>query len=160
EDASTDATRNQKEKPFIQITFNTDELQTLTPKYLVSIVTPYLDALGELQKVIDEMLGRTPSEIQIKVIRQQSPISVSLKGVAEAIQVVKDTVVPWRRKHAENMARLFEIEKQADIENKKAEILEKRAGAAKSRAELEKIAAEASQQRAKAERIKLENEKL
>jgi regulator of protease activity HflC (stomatin/prohibitin superfamily) len=74
--------------------------------------------------------------------------------------VVKDTVVPWRRKHAETMARLLEQEKLAEIESKKAEVLEKRANAAKGRAEAEKLTTEAVKQREEAEKMKLENEKM
>jgi len=51
------------------------------------------------------------------------------------------------------MARLLELEKQADIENKKAEILEKRVHVENERVETTK-------KRDEAEKLKLENEKL
>lgn len=132
----------------------------LTPAYLASDIVPYLKAITDIQHVIDEILGRTPSLLKIRSITQKSPISVSLEGAAEAVQEVKDTVIPWRREHIVIMARLAEQEKQAEIETKKAEVLEKRASATKSRAEAEKLLAEAARQHEEAERLKLENEKL
>ncbi len=125
----------------------------LTPNYLAAQVTPFLNAITDIQHVIDEIQGRTHSLIVIKEIQKRSPISVSLDGAAEAVQLVKDTVVPWRRKHAETMARLLEQEKQAEIECKKADILEKRAHAEKDRVE-------ATKQRGEAEKLQIENEKL
>ena len=82
-----------------------------------------------------------------------APITVSLEGVSEAIEIVKESIVPWRRKHADVLARLSEQEKNLEIELKKAEILEKRAHAQKARDE-------AAQAREEAEKLKLENDKL
>ncbi len=80
--------------------------------------------------------------------------------MGQAIQIIKDIVVPWRRKHAEKMASLAEKERRVEIESKKTEILEKKARAAKDHAEAGKIASEASKQREEAERLRLGNEKL
>lgn len=134
--------------------------QRLTPVYLEKNFLPYVHAVAEVQHVIDEIRGRRPVEVAIKAFSQRSPISVSIDGAAEALGLIRETVVPWRRKHAEEMARLLEAEKQADIENKKAEILERRARAQKERAEAEKLASESVRQREEAEKMKLENEKL
>jgi hypothetical protein len=49
--------------------------------------------------------------------------------------VIKETVVPWRRQHSEAMALLAEMEKTAQVEAIKAEVLEKRARAQKDRAD-------------------------
>jgi hypothetical protein len=132
----------------------------LTPDYLVDTLGPFLAAIAEIQDIIDEIQGKEHREVVIESIVQQSPISISLDGASQAVQVVTDTVVPWRRKHAQEMARLATLEKQAEIESKKAEILEKRARAAKDRAEAGRLAAEAAKQREEAGRMKLENEKL
>jgi hypothetical protein len=126
--------------------------QQLTPQYLTVTVLPYLNAIAEIQNAVDEIAGRETREIKIHSLTQNSPISVSLDGAAETVQLIKDTVVPWRRKHAETMALLMEQERQAEIESKKAEILERRAHAEKARVE-------AARQREEAEKLKLENEK-
>ena len=129
------------------------DLLRLTPHYLATVVEPYLAAIVEIQKIIDEAKKRNHQEISIKSISQQSPISVSLDGASEAIGLIKDTIVPWRRKHSETMARLLEQEKQALIESIRADVLEKRAHAEKERME-------AVKQRGEAEKLRLENEKL
>jgi hypothetical protein len=123
-----------------------DDIPALTPEYLANSITPYINAVIDLQHIIDEIKKRKPSDINIKEIKRNSPISVSLDGAGEAIQIIKETIVPWRRKHAETMARLLEQEKSVEIEAKKAEVLEKRAIAAREREETDKV--------------KLENEKL
>lgn len=143
---------------FYKFTLFTPE--PFTPRYLSDVVAPVLNAILSLQTVIDEIRERPYQQVVITEISQKSPISVSLSGAGEAIQVVKDLVVPWRRKHAAAIALLLEREKQAEIEAKQADILERRALATKARAEAEKLKAEADKQRAEANRIELENEKL
>lgn len=137
-----------------------DDFPKLTIQYLVEKLTPYLGAIFTVQHIIDEVLGRPIRDLRIREVSQHSPISVSLEGVADAVEVIRETVVPWRRKHVVQMAFFLEQEKQVEIESKKAEILEKRANAAKERAEAGKFAAEAKRQIQEAERIKLENDRL
>lgn len=129
------------------------QTQQLTPKYLTENLAPYLNAIGNIQNIIDSIRERSLRNVIITAITQNSPISVSLDGAAETIQLIKESVVPWRKAHAESMARLVEQEKQTEIEVKKAEVLEKRAHAEKDRVD-------AAKQREEAEKIKLENEKL
>lgn len=142
------------------IVFAEKETQTLSPRFLATTLSSYLGAIADIQHVVDEILAKPQSEVRIKFIKQESPISVSLDGAADAVQIVQDSIVPWRRKHTEFMALLQEQEKLAEIESKKAEILEKRASAAKGRAEAEKLSAEATKQHEETEKLKLENEKL
>jgi hypothetical protein len=125
----------------------------LTPEYLASAISPYLVAIANLQLVIDEILKRTPSRVRILSISQNSPITISLDGASDAINLIAERIVPWRQKHAESMAQFKEQSATAEIEDKKAELLEKRARAEQDRQE-------AGQQRAEAERLKLEVEKL
>ena len=145
---------------FLALTISGSLDGLITPSFLANVIAPYINAIANLQYAIDEIKGRTPEEIIVREITQRSPISLNLNGGAEAIEVIKETVVPWRKKHAEKMARFQEREKQVEIETKKAEILEKRARAAKDKAEAEKIAAEAYHLRQEGEKVRLENEKL
>jgi len=142
-----------KKENLITLTSTISPSQKITPQYLITSIAPYINSLAEIQHIIDDAKGRQFREISVKSIQQNSPISVSLDGASDAIQLVQEAVVPWRRKHAENMSLLLEQEKQVDIESKKAEVLEKRAHAEKDRVE-------ASKQRIEVEKIKLENEKL
>lgn len=127
--------------------------QKLTPEYLKTQIIPYLQAIFEFQYVIDEINDRSPHDIRLVSISQNSPVSISLEGATEAIKLIKESVIPWRRKHAEMLAALVESEKLAEIEIRKAEIKEKHARA-------EKESAEAAKQRAEVERMNIENEKL
>lgn len=153
---------NDKSKANTFVLDSTDlfALNELTPEYLIKKVAPYIYAIGEIQHLIDEIRISKTRSIKINSITQNSPISVNLEGAPEAVKLVQESVIPWKRKHAEAMAQLNEQEKLAEIEIKKAEILEKRSNAAKNRAEAEKTASEAAVQREQAEKMKLENEKL
>lgn len=141
-----------------EIILYTPNQQKLTPVFLFQTVSPYLVAIAEIQKVFDEISAKK-HEVIVRIISQNSPISVSLDGASEAIKTVQDNVVAWRRENAKRIAQLSETEKEISIEVLKAETLEKRANAAKSRAEADKIIAEAEKQRQETEQLKLENEK-
>jgi hypothetical protein len=132
----------------------------LTTDFLKEVVTPFLTALSDLQKIIDDIQGIENSKVIVRSITYYSPVSVTLEGASQAAGFVRDSIVKWRREHAHSMALLAEREKLADIENKKAELLEKRVRAIKDKAEAEKILAEAALQREQAERARLENEKI
>ncbi|WP_435548007.1 HepT-like ribonuclease domain-containing protein [Desulfobacterium sp. N47] len=148
------------ERKYIKITLKSYRDITLTPRYLGKIVYPYLIAISDIQKIINEIKKNDNLEVEIKSISQNSPLSVSLKGATEATELIRDVIIPWRRKHAQSMAKLLEVEKYSEIESKKADILNKRVNAVKGKAEAEKIKAEAELQRQEAEKIRLENEKL
>ncbi len=136
------------------------EVEKLTPHLLSAELSPFLNAIEAIQHVIDDIQGQPPTDVLIKSISQNSPITVTLEGAVKAIQEIKDIVVPWRRKHQEKLARLQLQEKKVEIDGKKAEILERQAKAAKDHSEAEKIKAEADRLRAEAERMMLENYKL
>lgn len=142
---------------FDYITFINDEL---TPNFLQLHVVPIINAIGEIQEIINAVVENNNDYVLIKSITQNSPISIGLEGATDTIKLIQETITPWRKKHIETMSRLLEQEKLAEIESKKAEVLEKRARAAKERAEAGKITAEVSKQREEAVRMNLENEKI
>lgn len=128
------------------IVFSGSDDWRITPEFLLLTITPYLTALANIQRVINQTQKKTDQGIYISLIKQSSPISVSLDGASEAVQVVREMAIPWRRKHAETMARLAEQEKQIEIEKGRAAVLVSHMDAAKVREEIK--------------RIELENEKL
>lgn len=130
----------------------------LSPESFALYINPFLEAVVDIQTIIDALEGKKPTEVRIRAIQQNSPISVSVEGVTKAVEVVQETVVQWKRKHAQTMAQLLEQEKLAAIEKTRAEVLESRARAAKERAEKDRLLAEAATQRVDAERKELENE--
>lgn len=134
----------------------------LTPTTLTVDLTPYLLALSRLQNIIDFSRGEMSQPIKVKSINQNSPISVSLDGAAEATEVVRDIVVPWRREHAKSLAQLEEQNQLVHIESTKADVQEKRARAQKERSEAKRIESEINPEktRIEIEQMRLENEKL
>jgi len=135
-------------------------ISKLTPQFLANEVNPYLAAIAKLQELIDEIQMNTHNEVSIRSIQQNSPISISLDGASEAVKLVIETIMPWKRKHSETMANLLENEKRTDIESKRAEILEKHANATKGRAEAKKLTLETEKLMEEVEKIKIENETL
>jgi len=142
------------------MTFEIECEDMLTPSFLLATLGPFLQAIADIQYSIDEIQRNKRSKVLIKSITQQSPISITLEGAAKAVEIVGNLVIPFRRKHQQQLALLQEQEKKVEIGNRKAEILEKRAKAAKDRAEATKVAAEAAKQHAETERALLENEKV
>jgi hypothetical protein len=134
----------------------------LTPEFLVREVAPYLDALARIQAFADRAAGRPPNDVRIRALTQSSPISVSLDGAAEAVEVIQDVVVPWKREHAKTLAQLDEQEKIVQIEKHKAEVLETRARAHRERSEAKRIDAEIEPRltQAQLDRYVLETERL
>lgn len=133
--------------------------EDLTPQRLEHLLLPYLNAVNDIQRVIDEVKGKPSKQLIIKSIQQRSPLSVNVDGVSDAIRLISEIVVPWRRKHAANMLKLAEKEKKIEIEIRKAEVLERKARAVKDNTEADRNAAEASKIREEVRALRLENEK-
>jgi hypothetical protein len=140
-----------------RIVFSGSEIWRMTPQFLLSTLTPYLAALADIQSVINEAQKKTDQEIYISLIKQSSPISVSLDGATEAVQVVREMVIPWRRKHAEKMACLAEQEKQIEIEKGKAAVLVSHMDAAKAREEKKHLELENAKLQLELERAKIQH---
>jgi hypothetical protein len=128
----------------------------MTAIHLADEIAPYLRAVAKLQRIVDEIKGLRSAEVQVVSLRENSPITATLSGAVEAVELMVTLVVPWRRKHAEMMARLTEREKLFQIENLKAELLARN----KDQTEQEKEALALAEQREKVEKLRLENEKL
>lgn len=133
--------------------------RSLTPRYLAHDLIPYLEAIAEMQKVLNEISGQL-GQVVIKKISQRSPIGISLLGASEALTSLREDLVPWRKANAKKMASLKEKDIEADVEKKRAEVIEIRARSAKDRAEARRLRAEAAKMAAEAEKQLLENEKL
>jgi len=128
----------------------------LTPQFMADTLIPYLQAVANLQQIIDQAQGNPAQLVRIKSIREGSAL-VSLEGASQAIELIMSILVPWRYKHTKAMAQLQEGEQQAKIEQIKTDILAKRLQTAKDRQTAEVSLAK---QYAEVERLKLENEKL
>jgi len=131
----------------------------LTAQYLEKDVAPFLNAISEIQRLLDELSGRNVKDVSIRVITQNSPIGVSLEGVSETFLAVTDLIIPWKRKHAEKMAEYARRVKQYEIEQKRIELQEANLQITKSQQDIEKTSVEISKMEAEAEKIRIENEK-
>jgi len=70
------------------------QAQVLSPEYLSSSIAPCLDAIEELQRVLDELSGRPLAQVKVLAILQEWPVSVSLAEATEALAVLEDIVLP------------------------------------------------------------------
>lgn len=75
-----------------------EEARVLSPDYMSSVIVPCLDSICELQRVLDELAGRPPAEVQVLAVIQGWPVSVSLAGVTEALLVIDDVILPRARR--------------------------------------------------------------
>jgi hypothetical protein len=140
-----------------ELVFSLPENYRITPNFLLETIVPYLIALANIQRTIDEIQQKRYREIYITHIRQLSPISVSLDGASEAIQVAREITTPWMREHAKKLA-YYEIEKEkADVSAKRADAENKWLEAAKSREELERIKIEKERLKMQMEQEKIQN---
>jgi hypothetical protein len=135
---------HESEQVVVNVVFDTPEM--LTPSFLSSDIVPYLNALGSLQFVLDDLRGVAHKPAVIHSIRYWNPLGLDLKGFDDVLKTLRDWIIPWRRKNAK---RLAEIEaKRALAELKRAE------------AEAKKVRAEATKLRAEAKRTLVETESM
>jgi pSer/pThr/pTyr-binding forkhead associated (FHA) protein len=75
----------------------------LTPHFLANHVSPYLRALADVQVIVDDMLGRAPSEVALHTISVSTSgvINVRLEKVADAIKLMKEVIAPWKEAYIE-----------------------------------------------------------
>lgn len=116
-----------------------DSSYWLTPECLADQITPYLQAIADIQRLIDQINKSELNHIAIRRIQQKSPVTISFKGVKEAVQLIIDIIVPWRRKFRQEMARLEAKEKRTNIGIRKAEALLKEAEVEKIRLENQRL---------------------
>ncbi len=132
----------------------------LTPSTFQEKVLPHLNALQELQDVFD--LARKRKKQRTLILRTVAyfcPVQVGFDGVGDAINAVKEDLVPWRRRHAQKLAQLEEQDRVAGTATKRAEEARIRAEAAVGKAEAKKLRAEADKAEAEAQSVRIANKK-
>jgi hypothetical protein len=75
----------------------------ITASYLGNVITPFLQALADVQGVIDQSHGYVPREVVVNTIsalRQDMPIGISLSGASDAVRLLTTLILPWRKEHA------------------------------------------------------------
>ncbi len=110
-------------------------IESLTPQILSNYIAPYLQALIDTQQIIAQVTQMTQPFIQPRLsnISQSTPISIQMEGVAKTVTIVRDYIIPWRRKQAQLIADLEIARKQHEIARFEVEIHEIRLKAAQAR---------------------------
>jgi hypothetical protein len=73
--------------------------QPLTPNFMATVVSPYLSAVGNLQALLDRVRRRESGAVIITEV-QADPLRISFRGGREAVRVIREDVLPWRREQA------------------------------------------------------------
>lgn len=66
-------------------------------------VIPYLREIARLQSIIDKLIGREATKLQIKTINRmetiENHVQVMMVGHSEAVEFIHDVLNPWRDQH-------------------------------------------------------------
>lgn len=84
--------------------------EKLTLARLTRKVLPYLDALAELQAVVNEVMDRPMFDMTIsnlKIDQSDGVITVTLLNYPDAVRLVQKRIVPWRQARTEAMLSLL-----------------------------------------------------
>ncbi len=85
----------------------------LTPQVLTYYIGSYLQALEDIQTIVNEILTQPVVEIVVSDINVRGTIQFSLRGASGAIRLVSEKVVPWRKQHAEPLGQLWKADQAA-----------------------------------------------
>jgi hypothetical protein len=69
-----------------------NEHDGLTANYIATVIAPYLQAVTDLQHLLDELQGREYSDVRISSISKHSPVSIDLLGAISAIKFIQETI--------------------------------------------------------------------
>ncbi len=95
----------------------------LTPHFLANYVSPYLRALADVQILVDDMLGRAPSEVALHTISVSANgvINVRLEKVADTVRLMREIIQPWKQAYIDETE---VIQKPEDLELSKKDTQE------------------------------------
>lgn len=125
--------------------------------YLAKTVLPYVEALIEIQRVMDEIRGVSGNEVKVLGISQGS-VTVDLTGgIRDSIELVRDMVVPWRRENQRKLAERALAEKELGLTQKRVEVAAAKAAVKRADGEAE---SEGKRTEAEAEKLRAEAGKL
>jgi transcriptional regulator with XRE-family HTH domain len=107
---------------------------------------PYLRAIQTIQNVADEIDAKVTRPLSLYRFEKYSPITIDIRGAAQAIELLLSVVVPWRREHSERMATYREKERVLEIRSLEIAVTQQQEQAAtqaeRGQKELEKLALE------------------
>lgn len=89
--------------------------EVLTAATLRDDIAPTLLALESIDAAGSIARRREP-RATVSSISQDSPISINLTGIRDAVQLVLEYAIPWRRKHAERLSELEIRKRECEID--------------------------------------------
>jgi uncharacterized protein YjbI with pentapeptide repeats len=130
------------------------------PSFFTKEVTPYINAISDIQRIIGKVQNRRTGEISINAVSRGSGIMIELSGAKEILPFIKDEVLAWRKKHFESLARLSEIRRKNAVRIERAKVLALKSLIKKNKRESDKLATKALKITAEMMRNKVEAEKI
>jgi hypothetical protein len=99
------------------------------------LVRDHVTALRNIQLTFDRINGEEPRGVIFKQFGQVEPLEVRLKNAPQVLRVVEEVVSPWRERYSAILSEYLTVEKQAELEQEKYELLERLSPAQVSSAE-------------------------
>jgi hypothetical protein len=127
-----------------------DGLLKITPTVFSESLLAYLNAVADLQHLIYEYSGVAGSEVAVISISQHQHITVEITGAAPLLTLIRETIVPWRRRYGREVEKIDRAINKACIIDREAEILEIRSNTEANTMEARMLQAEAAKMRAEA----------
>ena len=94
----------------------------LSIAYVRDTVLPYIEAIWELQQVIDQERGQVSGEFGISRISVGTVTVDVTGGITEALQMILDWIVPYRRRTKRQQAELEIQEKELKIQRQRLDL--------------------------------------
>jgi hypothetical protein len=121
-----------------------------TPTVFSDALLAYLNALADIQHLVNEYRGRHGHEVAIASISHQKHICVEITGATETLGLIRESIVPWRRRYTEEVEKINRAISKARITEREADILEIRSHSEKNPVETRMLEAEAAKKRTEA----------
>jgi hypothetical protein len=93
--------RTVDESPTVEITLT--GMDTLTPYTLTDFAAPYLLALADLQRVIAKLTKQPMMPPRLISLSEYLRLIVEIDGVQDAVNSVREVLIPWRKTHSMNV---------------------------------------------------------
>jgi hypothetical protein len=127
-------------------------------KVLREVVTPTIAAIESFQRLCDKIIGQESSDIRLHYIASHSPVIINFDGIGDVIRALNDEIIPYRRRHAKEMAQLQEGVLKVELLKGQAAVKQALTISDKESAESSKLKAETIKILAEAEGQMIENE--
>ena len=85
--------------------------KTLTPRLLVHTIGGYLQALADVQAVLNQAQGRPAADVTIadlNLSRAPAVTKLHLTGASEAVKLVTEALTPWRKQREQQLSQLWQ----------------------------------------------------